>query len=383
MKFSEKKESPVRVITEILLFMTIVFLITAPEVFSSSSPHGNKENEETKKKNKGKIVILPVIFYSPETKLAFGTGGLYTFYASKIRNGLKPSNIQMLAYYTLNRQYWFEIKPDVYLKNNNYHFYGTLNYTKFLDKFWGIGTLTNKEDEEKYISLISRIKIYMLRRLNSPLSVGLAFEYEHHNIVEVEEGGKLDPGTIPGSEGGTISGLGALVQWDSRDHIFSPSKGSFFQLSLKLYKPFLGSSFDFALFNLDLRRYMSLFSSHVLALQAYINLLSGSPPLQMLSRLGGQYLMRGYYNGRYRDKNMYIFQAEYRLPLWRRLGVAGFLAVGDVGGKLSDFSFKTVKITFGLGIRFRINPEEKMNLRLDIGFSPESSGVYFNINEAF
>ena len=119
-------------------------------------------------------------------------------------------------------------------------------------------------------------------------------------------------------------------------------------------------------------------ASHVLAVQGYMNVINGEPPFYMLSLLGGQYLMRGYYEGRYRDKNMLAVQMEYRLPRWKRIGATGFVAPAT-----SNFALKNLKPSAGLGLRYLLVPVEKINLRLDLGWGKDSSGFYLAMAEAF
>jgi len=106
-------------------------------------------------------------------------------------------------------------------------------------------------------------------------------------------------------------------------------------------------------------------------------------PFQRLSKLGGSLLMRGYYEGRYRDHDLIVAQAEYRLPLWRRFGLTGFAGIGDVADKISRFRSREMKTSAGLGLRYMLIPEEKMNLRFDFGFGKDTSGFYVTITEAF
>jgi outer membrane protein assembly factor BamA len=211
----------------------------------------------------------------------------------------------------------------------------------------------------------------------------MQYEFEHNDITKVEEDGQLVRREILGSEGGTASGLGFLINRDARNNIFSPSAGDFCELSATLFRNGLGSSYDFTRYRLDLRKYFPLFSSHVLAFQGYFNLITGNPPFQMLSLIGGQNLMRGYYRGRFRDKNMIVLQMEYRVPLFRKLGMVGFLGFGDVADNVGNFVLRDFKYSAGFGFRYLLNPQEKINVRLDFGFCNESFGVYIAVSEAF
>jgi outer membrane protein assembly factor BamA len=50
--------------------------------------------------------------------------------------------------------------------------------------------------------------------------------------------------------GGTVSGLGYLMTYDSRDSIFYPTTGSFHQFSAMAFGRALGSDFAFNRFDL-------------------------------------------------------------------------------------------------------------------------------------
>jgi outer membrane protein assembly factor BamA len=93
--------------------------------------------------------------------------------------------------------------------------------------------------------------------------------------------------------------------------------------------------------------------------------------------------MRGYYAGRFRDKNQGVLQAEYRVPLFGRMGAVGFAGIGNVGPELKDIDFKCLKYSYGGGLRIALNKTEKLNLRLDYGLGKHSQGFYLQLGEAF
>ena len=284
--------------------------------------------------------------------------------------------------YTQKKQIIFQLIPNLYIKEDTYHLTGELSYLKFPDKFYGIGRDTPEKMEENYTSQIKKVSFYLQKKVLSRFYLGIQYKFESDNIIETEEGKELEKGEILGSKGGLASGVGILINLDSRDNIFSTRKGSFYQLSLIAFSHFLGSEYSFKECNLDLRKFLPLFHSHVLAFQGYLNIIKGEPPFQLLSLLGGQNIMRGYYRGRYRDKNMIAFQVEYRMPLIWRLSTVGFLGLGDVSEKFDDLKIN-FKYSFGWGIRYLLNKEEGINLRLDFGYGENSSDIYITINEAF
>jgi len=147
---------------------------------------------------------------------------------------------------------------------------------------------------------------------------------------------------------------------------------------------FLGSDYQYTNYVLDLRRFFRIHNEQVLALQAYGIFTAGEVPLRSLATLGGANSMRGYYAGRFRDKNQGVLQAEYRVPVIGRLGAVGFAGIGNVGSELKDIDFQCLKYSYGGGLRVALNKAEKLNLRLDYGLAGGASrGFYLQLGEAF
>jgi hypothetical protein len=360
-----------------IVYVTTFFLLIPILCISG---WGEKKESEAKKSRDSSFVALPVIFYTPETKLALGVGGGYYF---RTGPATKPSRLDGFMMYTLRKQFRITLAPDIYFRRNTYRVQSLFSFSHFPDKFFGIGPDTTKEMEEDFVSRYYLIQLNIQRKLFLNLSAGVKFELGKFSLVEVAEDGLLASGEVPGTEGGIGSGIGLYVNWDTRDNVYFPSFGSYHQAYAVFFGRAIGSDYLFNKYVLDLRKYFSCFTSHVLAIQGYFSFISGDPPFQMMSLMGGLYNMRGYWTGRFRDKNLIAVQAEYRVPLWRRIGVVGFAGVGNVAARLSDFSQSDLKYSVGFGLRYAFNPEEKLNIRLDIGFTKEGSGFYVTATEAF
>jgi hypothetical protein len=136
---------------------------------------------------------------------------------------------------------------------------------------------------------------------------------------------------------------------------------------------------------LDVRRFFPLGAGQVLALQAKGRIMTGDPPFYRLATIGGISVLRGLYDGRFRDKTAVAVQAEYRfpIPITKLLGGVVFAGVGEVAERPADLSLVDLQVAGGVGIRVMLDPRERINLRIDVGFS--SYGVYpiLVITEAF
>ena len=82
-------------------------------------------------------------------------------------------------------------------------------------------------------------------------------------------------------------------------------------------------------------------------------------------------------------RNVAATQVEYRFPVKGRLGMVAFTGVGDVFDKTADLELDKLKYTIGTGLRFALNPEEKINIRVDAGYGSEGINFFVVLGEAF
>jgi hypothetical protein len=58
--------------------------------------------------------------------------------------------------------------------------------------------------------------------------------------------------------------------------------------------------------------------------------------------------------------------------------------MGDVASSIGDFDLSTFKYVAGLGYRFAVIPNQKLNLRIDFGIAEGGqTGFYVGMREAF
>jgi len=359
------------VISALLVFP----LLCAPSLLAQQSQPDSTETKRTG------WTGYPFLFYTPETKTGGGGAINYFFREAGSAPSARPSTLVPVFVYTQKQQISSSLICDVYWEQEKNHLFSTVSYSDWPNQFYGIGNNT-PDEEEDFTQRMVTLDLRYLRQLQRGLYAGFQYQFHKSKLTEVEAGGRLARGNILGTETGTASGVGILVNWDTRDNIFYASSGSYYLLSARVFHDRLSSDFDFTNYQVDLRHFFPISSSHVLAVQGVMNVISGDPPFYMMSLLGGQNLMRGLYEGRYRDKNLIAAQMEYRLPLWRRIGAVAFAGLGEVAPKVDDFELKSFKHTAGFGLRYQLVPAEKLNLRMDFGWGKGSSGFYLALTEA-
>ena len=75
-------------------------------------------------------------------------------------------------------------------------------------------------------------------------------------------------------------------------------------------------------------------------------------------------------------------QAEYRFPIYKRLGGAVFTGLGEVNDQFTNFDLSHTQATTGGGLRYFLDVKEQLNVRVDAGFGPYTNGVYVCAGEA-
>lgn len=327
-----------------------------------------------------RIFPLPIFFYTPETGVAGGAAALLIY-----RDSIAPraSSITGDLIYTQKKQSIVEFDGDQYFSRGSYRLVSNIKFQKYPNKFFGIGNATASDDEENYTPRSFVLKASLYASIFSRVNVGPIIRYETISMSEVEPARLIATGTITGSNGGVSSGLGFVANWDSRDNTFATYSGSFYQVTALFNQKAFGSDYNYSDVQLDLRNFFEVAPGNVFALQAGGEFMGGDVPFQNLARFGGQNLLRGYFDGRYRDKHGAAIQAEYRLPLWGRFGLVGFAGVAQVADQISHLGLGRFWFAGGVGVRFAWNPEERVNLRLDYGIGNNSDGIYITVTEAF
>ena len=357
-------------LTFFVIILLSCFLCTHAQKDSSSGTHNT--------------LVLPLVARSIETNWSFGVATSFTFHVKSSSVRTRTSNMQALALYTLRHQFVAAINGSIYFPGEKFILNNQLSYSYFPDDFWGLGKIAPDSNKEHYSYKQYYVYLHPQYLLGNNIFAGLVYEYQRLFDVQYPTGGLFDKEHVAGRKGYHISGLGLSFTYDTRNNSFSPDKGVLMQFYFNHFDHIFASGYDYTNFVLDFRKFIKVYRQQVLALQGYGFFNWGDVPLRSLASIGGASNMRGYYEGRFRDKNKLVFQAEYRAPLFWRIGGVVFGDFGNVGDQLTDINFKALKYTYGAGLRVALNKAEKLNLRLDYGIGASSShGFYLQLGEAF
>ena len=334
-----------------------------------------------------KFILAPIISYSPETSLGFGTGAKYLFKFNGSGEETRVSNMPMSLQYTLNNQFIIYSGFEIFTNQEKWVIEGNLLFKNYPRLFYGFGRNsqeTNVEEYNYYQVLVE--PIFLKNMITRYLFVGAGFRYNQIFGTDVEKDGTLDTQRPEGYDGSRSIGVEAAALYDSRNNILNAQNGWYFEFTYGVYEDTFGSTQNFNLTRFDLRHYFKVSKNNndTLAFQALGRFSRKDVPFNELSLFGGPEILRGYREGRFVDRDLLASQVEYRKQFEdSRFGGVIFAGTGDVYNNISDFQLKNLRFNYGAGLRFMIDKTERLNIRLDWGFGQGSNYLYLGIAEAF
>ena len=373
----------------LLVGMLFVFLhISAVEKADTIRRHGfitrlldyfNDANKE-KKDKRFDFSIIGGPHYSTDTKLGLGlvAAGLYR---SDPNDTLQPpSNVSLFGDVSTVGFYMLGVSGTHIFPGDRQRIDYTTYFYSFPCYYWGIGydMGNNNDNKSEMKDWQAQMKASWLFATANDLFIGptIAFDYIHGSRIE-------RPELLNGQRATTYNiGAGFTLLYDTRDNLTAPKRGVYLSLQ-QLFRPrFLGNKYAFSTTNLQTSGYVPLWKGATLAADFRTLLNFGNPSWAMMALLGDSYSMRGYYEGRYRDKNKIETQIELRQHIWRRNGIVLWAGAGTVFPKFSEMRMSHILPNYGLGYRWEF--KKNVNVRLDYGFGKAGqSSFIFNINEAF
>jgi hypothetical protein len=279
-------------------------------------------------------------------------------------------------------RFYFEKDPTerFYGLGNHSHQGNQTNYTT--NQVYGEGILGYNINERLQLSLMARPRRVRIEKggFNSVPSIFKLFPHQK------------------GINGGSELLTQAMVQYDSRDSVDIPRKGTLARLFYGIADRRFGSSVSYNRFGGELRHFYSFNSRITLAGHVFMEYepAGNEMPFWSQARLGGQEsllmdqeTLRGYGAGRFVDNNLFVMNVELRTRVWDKkifgthgiLELAPFAEAGRVAHEISFDPVSNLHPVGGIGIRGIAEPF--VVGFVDIGWGGEGAAVFSGINYPF
>ncbi|WP_185290125.1 BamA/TamA family outer membrane protein [Chryseobacterium lactis] len=343
--------------------------------------------------------LIPAAGYTLQTGFAGVVSGNIGFYQQRSRDQ-KISNITTSYTYSQYKQTIFPLYANIWTKDNKINLISDFKYLNYPSEIYGLGgkkisieanSNTAYTVNFKYIKLHQSIMFKALK----DFYLGGGIYYDQFWGIKVTDSlGKRishllsrDLKTAERSSGVAIKAL-----YDNRLNQINPQNGEYLSLTYRPNFTFMGSQSNWSSLQIDARKYIRFpaKSENVLAFWsfAWLNTSKTAPPYLMLPSTGWDdqnNTGRGYIQSRFRGRNMYYYENEYRFGITRNglLGGVVFANVQSFSADLSD-EYKKLLFGYGAGLRIKLNKHSNTNLCIDYAFGQNNShGFFANIGEVF
>lgn len=317
--------------------------------------------------------------YSSDTKLGLGLIAAGAYRSNPKDSLVPPSNLSIVGdvstvgFWLLGISGTHVFPSDKHRLGYNMYFYSFPTY------FWGIGYSSGANDanKTKYDDFRITSSVDFTWRLARGLYLGpiAEFNYVHASDVDRPALWRGEPLTVR-SYGG-----GFTLKYDIRDHLTNAYKGILVQVDQRFFPRSLGNGdWGYSSTQIGVNGYKTLVPGSVLAIRFHTLFTYGHTPWGMLATVGGRTL-RGYYEGRYRDKCEADLTIELRQHIAGRSGIAIWAGLGEVFRNFGALRWGTLLPNGGIGYRWEF--KKRTNVRLDLGFGRGECSFIFNVNEAF
>jgi Omp85 superfamily domain len=252
------------------------------------------------------------------------------------------------------------------------------------EDFFGLGPDSSRDNEVIYGLRNTVLGGYGTYRPIPWLNLTGAVDYLNPDIDAISEEDSLLRVFSPADAPGVLVQpefyrYSAAVDVNRRVPLGNPRRGGRYAVTYYRYDDTQSDLFSFNRVDVDLQQYIPLVRDRrLLALRARAVTTDadagGEVPFYFQPTLGGPDDLRGFRNFRFRDRNVLLFQAEYRWEIFTAVDGALFYDIGKVAPRREDFHLSEFERDFGIGFRFgTING---VFLRIEGAFG-SSAGAHF------
>ena len=355
-----------------LWIAVLAVLLSLPlEAAAEDEMHGQQKNKN--------YAVAPIVVSNPSIGTGAGATGMFFYDVGQREEGTPRSSAQLVGAYTNTDSYFAGLLNSLYLFQDKVRskaglFHARIN-NEFRDPLGG---------EADFATDVLAGYAQVTYRIQGDWFFGL-----HGLISDVryrpdtpQDGDYLDR---VGAEDTTSGGIGPVVSYDSRDNIHYPGSGTLAEVKGFFNPSSWGNEADYAVGDVAVNHYISLTKAHILALRAYGRTGTEDTPYTDKSRLGQQSDLRGFKSGEISGRTLLAGQAEIRWQFAERWGAVAFGGLSKLwDDDLQALITEDVYYSGGIGIRYMINTDQKINFRIDAAVgNGDNEGIYVGIQEAF
>jgi hypothetical protein len=245
--------------------------------------------------------------------------------------------------------------------------------------FYGLGANRASLDEAVRYSLdfgLTFLQGTWQLRPKSPWSLGLRYIY-----AQVEPKLRDEP-VFPGLVDHVdvdISAPAAVLEFDSRNNVFTPTRGIFAETVYLVSSEDLGANVDFERFQQVVMGWYPITDAVTLGLRADYQRASDDAPFFLRPYIE----LRGVQAMRYQGDEMASAEIEARWRFHDRWSAVVAAGAGTAHSTRQNFSGTQDIASGAVGLRYELARKFGLHAGIDVGFSSETTAIYFQVGNAW
>lgn len=176
-----------------------------------------------------------------------------------------------------------------------------------------------------------------------------------------------------------VGGVTPSLTFDSRNNIFTPTRGTYFEVTAGLFSEALGGDAEFQRAQVVAMQFVPLHSKLCLGLRGQVAASFGDTPFYLRPFI----YMRGVPAMRYQGESEAQIEAELLWQLWKRFSLVGFVGSGAVWNDYERFDRTETVVAGGTGFRYELARKYGIHAGLDVAFGPDGPAIYVQIGSAW
>jgi outer membrane protein assembly factor BamA len=176
-----------------------------------------------------------------------------------------------------------------------------------------------------------------------------------------------------------VGGLTPSLTYDSRDNIFTPTRGTYVEAGAGLFSEALGGDGEFQRVNLTAMHFLPLVPKLTLGVRGDAAFSFGDVPFYLRPFVS----LRGVPVMRYQGEETAQVEAELRWQLWKRFSLVGFVGAGGAWNHFERFSNSVTVVSGGAGFRYEVARKYGFHMGVDVAFGPDTTAVYVQFGSAW
>ena len=327
--------------------------------------------------------FLPVVIPITEPAVGYGAAGGLAFISKpegEVQAGFDRPNMTVVGGLGTDNGSWGAVAGDVrhWFDDRLQTLAGVVYSSVNLD-FHGLGEDSVLADDPLRYNLEPKGGMLQgkFRIGDSRVWAGLSYAFAATDVSFEAPAGT--PGLPDFSSDSNVGGLTPSVTYDTRNNIFTPTRGTYVEATGGVFSQALGGDGEFQRVQLVAMWFVPLQPRLFLGLRGQVAASFGDVPFYLRPFI----YMRGAPAMRYQGEETAQIESELRWQFWKRFSLVGFVGGGAAWNDLERLDDTQTVVTGGTGFRYEVARRHGIHMGLDVAFGPDNTAVYVQVGSAW